>query len=63
MEQKNGVEKQRFWKGGGGGKLDKGVGALKKGGWNPLTYYAMLVGVQGRGVKSLKRFGLFASGR
>ena len=23
----------------GGGKLDQGVGALKGGGWNPLTNY------------------------
>ena len=38
MEQERGEGKQRYLKG-GGGKLDQGVGALKKGGWNPLTNY------------------------
>ena len=36
--------KKSHSKGGGGGKLGQGVGALKRGGgWNPLTnYYAHL---------------------
>ena len=38
MEQKKGEGKQRFKK--RGGKLGQVVGALK-GGWNPLTNYAL----------------------
>ena len=34
------VQGQVYLKGGGGLKLGQGLGALKKGGWNPFTNYA-----------------------
>ena len=62
MERKRGEGKQRFLKGGQAGSRG---GCLKKGGWNPLTNYAMKPQVQHRVISKLfyetNRYGKYST--